>query len=78
MENINPILKTEGSLGAEHHWLPTCPCETCVARRGCVDFFTEDTKRSITVEAAYLLGYIASRSPHGSVARELQIAQGGL
>jgi len=56
----------------EHHYLPTCPCNKCEAerqRRGLNA--TPDTPiRHISVDTAYLLGFITRRCPSGSLARQ--------
>jgi hypothetical protein len=63
------------AFGVEHHWLATCPCGSCVSRREELGLSTTGVRRSITVEAAHLLGFIPKRSPLGSVAAQLNASQ---
>ena len=62
----------------EHHLWRTCPCGECVRERERRDTskIPQDSRRSISVDAAHILGYIPSRNPHGSVARELMLHHG--
>jgi len=62
----------------EIHWLPDCPCSQCVIERErrAVRTNREPTHnpvKTVPVAVAFLLGFIPSRSPCGSVARELAI-----
>lgn len=55
----------------EHHWLATCPCDACRAERE----RREQSLRVVPPNVAYVLGYISSLTPAGSVARELMLRE---
>ena len=68
----------------EHHLLSTCPCACCTAERlrrqlrtsATIDSdFHPSRTMQLTPETAFLLGFISSRSPSGSRARDLTLQQ---
>ena len=55
----------------EHHLWRTCPCEHCKAERERREPPSDSPLRSMSVEAALVLGLIPSRCPEGSLAARI-------
>jgi len=61
----------------EHHLWRTCPCGACAAERGRHPSRIPPTSlRRIPLEVAHSLGFLKSRNPYGSLARELMVRGG--
>ena len=64
-ENIHRVVRIES------HWLPTCQCDSCIAERKRRSSLPSSPIRHLSPDAAFHLGYINARNPHGSFAREV-------
>jgi hypothetical protein len=54
----------------EHHLWKTCPCSTCEEERERRDHSNHPI-HNLSVEAAHALGFLHSRCPEGSLARQI-------
>lgn len=59
----------------EHHLWRTCPCSVCAEERERQNTSPSlpPSSRKVSLNAAYFLGIIQNRNPHGSLARELML-----
>jgi hypothetical protein len=54
----------------EHHLLMTCPCRDCEEERSRREH-SNHPLHSMSVENAHTLGFLTSRCPEGSLARQI-------